>query len=301
MRTIQLTVLMATRNGEHVLPRTLESYRRIVAPAVGWKIVIVDNGSTDSTPKIIESFKKDLPLEILQQPISGKNRALNSGIAAVEGHLVVLTDDDAIPDPSFLQAWAKFLESRGDYELFGGLIEPLFETAPEKWLIETRMHFALMFSERNLPEGPTDADGIYGPNMAVRMSIFDSGFRFDEILGPNALDPDYPMGGETEFCRRVAESGAGCWFAREPLVEHIVRAERLTESAWAQRAYRCGLGRAYQMWKRGQIVAPPSPSLIQRLAMLSPVAEHRFKSLPVYHLARGFRDECKRREAKTAH
>src|ERR1700733_8012236 len=101
MPSIELTVLFATRNGEHVLPRTLGGYRRLSAPAVGWKIVVVDNGSTDATPAIIQSFARDLPLQTLRQPVAGKSRALNTGLAAVEGRLLVLTDDDAIPSPSF--------------------------------------------------------------------------------------------------------------------------------------------------------------------------------------------------------
>src|SRR5689334_13990131 len=105
MRAVQMTVLLATRNGEHVLPRTLDGYRRAAAPSLDWELVVVDNGSTDRTPEILKSFEAMLPLRVLQQSISGKNRSLNAGIQAVEGSLLVLTDDDAIPQSSFLTAW----------------------------------------------------------------------------------------------------------------------------------------------------------------------------------------------------
>ena len=105
MSKTELTVLMACRNGERVLPRTLEGYRRLEAPPVGWKLLIVDNGSSDATSEIIDSFTRDLPIEILREPVPGKNKALNSGIPAIEGRLAVLTDDDAIPHPAFLAAW----------------------------------------------------------------------------------------------------------------------------------------------------------------------------------------------------
>jgi glucosyl-dolichyl phosphate glucuronosyltransferase len=295
MRKIEITVLMASRNGEHVLRRVLGGYREIKAPGVGWKLVIVDNGSTDSTSKIVDSFKRDLPIEVLQQPVPGKNRALNIGIAGVEGRFVIVTDDDAIPHSSFLTAWERFLEHERDCELFGGSIEPLFEIPPPNWMLETRLFFELMFSERDLPEGPIDAGEIYGPNMAIRRSVFDRGFRFDENIGPNALDPDYPMGSESEFCLRVASAGVKCWFAKEARVYHIVRAAQLMDSAWAKRAYRCGRGRAYQMWQRGEIFAVPAPSLTDRLAAFSPMAKHRMISMCALHLARGFRDECAKR------
>ena len=136
VKRIDLTVLIATRNGEHVLPRTLNGYRRLAVPSVGWKLLVVDNASTDATPDIVGSYKQDLPLDLLRQPVPGKSRALNTGLAAVEGRLVVLADDDAVPAPGFLDAWAEYLERKGCYGLFGGSIEPLFEVPPPKWLIE---------------------------------------------------------------------------------------------------------------------------------------------------------------------
>ena len=47
MRDVQLTVLLATRNRQHLLARVLEGYRRASVPPVRWKLLIVDNGSTD--------------------------------------------------------------------------------------------------------------------------------------------------------------------------------------------------------------------------------------------------------------
>lgn len=177
MSGVEMTVLLATRNGEYVLPRTLGGYRRVSAPSCRWKIVVVDNGSTDATREVLRSFESHLPLQVLQQPIPGKNRSLNTGIDAVEGSLLILTDDDAIPHSSFLIAWEKYLTIRKDYELFGGTIEPLFEVPAPRWMMESR-YFAMMFSERALPEGPVFPNAIYGPNMAVRVLSCATWFSF---------------------------------------------------------------------------------------------------------------------------
>jgi glycosyltransferase involved in cell wall biosynthesis len=303
MSNAAITVLLATRNGEHVLPRVLAGYRRAVAPTAGWNMVIVDNGSTDATAQIIEAARAELPLDILNQPVAGKNRALNTGIEAAFGRLVLLVDDDAIPRPTFLTAWAKYLETNLDYELFGGTIDPLFETAPPDWMLKGDLP-AMLFAERKLPEGPTAWDAIFGPNMAVRKSVFDSGLRFDENIGPNALDDVYPTGGESEFCRRVAQRGARSWFAQEPAVQHIVRPVQLTMAMFIKRAYRTGRARAYIMWKDGKLetanVARPGMwerfrQLYRlRLKMFSPWPD-RVEVLRAYHVARGFRDECVKR------
>jgi GT2 family glycosyltransferase len=254
--------------------------------------VIVDNGSSDSTPPILRAFARHLPLEVLEELKPGKNRALNVGIGALEGELFIITDDDAVPTSSFLQAWERYLHRCGKFELFGGRIEPYFEVPPPRWLLKSRNYFPMMFAERDLTEGAVAPEDIYGCNMAVRASVFARGFRFADNIGPNWANPNYPMGGETEFCRRVARSGASCWFAREPKVQHIVRPSQYCESAFARRAYRCGRGRAHLMLEEGRTMAAPGVSLLDRLAMVSPLRQHRLRFLCAYHLARGFHDEC---------
>src|SRR5688572_2106824 len=177
-----LSVMLATRNGANVLPRTLEGYCRAAPPADRWQLIIVDNGSTDDTVAIVASFAGRLPIELISHPAAGKNRALNAGLSAAKGQLLVLTDDDAVPHVTFLQAWERMLDFDPGYELFGGRIEPLFEAPPPDWLMRSRLLFAMMFAERDLPEGPVPADEVYGPNMAVRTAVFERGHRFAENI-----------------------------------------------------------------------------------------------------------------------
>src|SRR6476659_1134068 len=95
MSDAQLTVLLATRDRAPVLARVLDGFRRVEAPPVAWKLVVVDNGSKDGTSDVIDSVRRDLPLELLHESLPGKNRALNRGLDALEGRLVIVTDDDA--------------------------------------------------------------------------------------------------------------------------------------------------------------------------------------------------------------
>ena len=92
-----------------------------------------------------------------------------------------------LPIPSFLQAWAKFLDTKLDYELLGGSIIPLFETPPQSWLVADQHLCTLLFGQRDLPEGPVEPAKSFGGNMAVRRSVFNSGFRFKEDIGQTDL------------------------------------------------------------------------------------------------------------------
>jgi len=286
-----LTVLAATRNGEAVLGQTLTAFSTAERPDIPWQMVVVNNGSTDATGSILDEHSARLPLRVVTHPTPGKNAALNAALEACDGDLIVIVDDDVLPDRDFLRAWSRYLDERTEHTLLGGRIAPYFEGTPPAWLLKDRRHHALMFGERDLPEGPTEPGEIYGGNMAVRRSVFDSGFRFDEAIGPNRDNPNYRMGSETEFLRRVGRSGATAWFAQQPLVHHIVRERQWSERAWIERAYRNGLGRAHLMLKEGRQMRPPRVTLADRLAALSPFAAHRLPALSALNLARGFADE----------
>src|SRR5215470_9345199 len=113
-----LTVLMATYNRAGLLPEVLNTYSRLEPPDGGWKLVIVDNGSTDQTKETIKSFSSRLPITYLTELKRGKSAAVNTGLASVSGDLVVFTDDDVLPHPHWLNEMRSAADSRLSYSVF---------------------------------------------------------------------------------------------------------------------------------------------------------------------------------------
>jgi glycosyltransferase involved in cell wall biosynthesis len=236
-----LTVLLATRNGERTLPAVLESHCRLASPAGGWKFVIVDNGSTDQTRDVVATFTERLPLTYLYEPSSGKNAALNTGIAAISGDLVVFTDDDTWPRPDWLLRMRTLADSRPEFAIFGGAVVPRWEVPPPDWILSwVPLGPAYTISDPSLVEGPITVGQIFGPNMAVRAHIFRAGYRFDPSMGPRG--PRYPMGGETELVKRLSEAGFRAWYCPHAVVEHFVCREHLDRPWILARAMRFGRG-----------------------------------------------------------
>src|SRR6266496_992116 len=93
-----VTVLIAAYNEAAVIEKTLRSVRESRHPAL--EVVVVDDGSTDGTRDILHRIAATWPaLRVIQGRHGGKARALNSGLAAARGEVVVTFDADTVVLP----------------------------------------------------------------------------------------------------------------------------------------------------------------------------------------------------------
>jgi glycosyltransferase involved in cell wall biosynthesis len=236
-----LTVLIATRNGRRILPGVLEAYGRVQSPAGGFKLVVVDNGSTDGTSELEARFRDRLPLTWLAELKPGKNAALNRGLSAVEGDLVVFADDDAFPRPDLLVLMRAAADEHPAFSIFGGAVVPRWEVPPPEWLLRwVPPGPVFSLTPPTLEEGPTGPQNVFGPNMAVRSQVFEAGHRFDPAIGPRGTH--YPMGSETEFVRRLVRQGHMAWHVAGAVSEHFIREFQMQPSWIRGRAVRFGRG-----------------------------------------------------------
>lgn len=236
-----LTVIMASRNGAGWLKETLDAFAALHSPEGGWKLVVVDNGSTDRTSAVVRGFQQRLPLTALHQARPGKNAALNLALEEAEGDLVVFTDDDVLPDPDWLLQLRQAAADFPDTGVFGGRIDPCWPRPPARWITDL-VPLGLVYSltvERE--DGPCDPQWIWGPNMMVRSALLEGGHRFDEEVGPDGTMA-YRMGSETTFTKELAAQGARCRHVARARVRHMIRPFQMKRSWILGRAFRAGRG-----------------------------------------------------------
>lgn len=238
-----LTVLLATKTRAAILRDTLEAFCRLQRPSSGWKVVTVDNGSTDKTPAVLASFASRLPLQVVSQPTGGKNAALNAGLDFVEGDLTVLTDDDTLPRPNWLTELRKAAEARPEYSIFGGPVLPRWESTPPRWVqwLPEKAGPVYTLTDPSQSEGPIRPPQVFGPNMAVRTAVFQSGARFDRTIGPGSAG--YAMGSESQLTGMLGRLGHKSWYVRGAVVEHVIRNDQMCIPWVLKRAMRYGRGR----------------------------------------------------------
>lgn len=233
---------MATWNGAGWIAQCLDSFCAMETPVGGYKLVIIDNASTDGTVDIVRTYMDRLPITLLFQPKPGKNRALNLGLEHIEGDLLVFTDDDVIVTPDWLVQWRRAADQFPESDIYSGSIKPHWRKPPPEWLLEI-INVAMVYGltgERH-QAGPVGTSLIFGANMMIRTSYFADGRRFDETIGPNGTET-FAMGGETDFTDLSDAQKTRCWFVSQPTVYHIIRETQIDPEWVAGRYIRSGHG-----------------------------------------------------------
>lgn len=245
------TILIATYNRATLLGETLDSLRRLkVSPGRQWEVLVVDNNSTDDTRTVVERHAADfpVPLRYLFEARQGRSSALNAGIAASDGEVIAMTDDDVIVDERWLDAACNvLLEKDGAIAYAGGPVEPIWEIDPPVWLDLTRGDLwgtiaiqdhgdrAFVYEEaRRVP---------LGANMAARRSLFAAIGHFRADLGRSSgrlvLGQEVP-----ELLMRARAAGLRGMYLPAMRVRHHIPAKRLTRAYFRRWWFGKGVSRA---------------------------------------------------------
>ena len=104
--TTSYSVVIPTHRRPETLFRVLEALGRQEGPP-GFEVVVVDDGSGDSTAERLRAFRSSYPLRSFSQANSGPAGARNRGVAESHGDVVVFLGDDTVPEPAFLAVHAR--------------------------------------------------------------------------------------------------------------------------------------------------------------------------------------------------
>jgi len=111
-----VSILLPVRNEEFHLPAALDSLFR--QSLKDWELIAVDDGSTDSTPAILErAARRDPRVRRIRSDGRGLVAALNAGLEACRAPLLARMDGDDLSHPRRLELQAAFLEENPDVGL----------------------------------------------------------------------------------------------------------------------------------------------------------------------------------------
>jgi glycosyltransferase involved in cell wall biosynthesis len=111
----RVSVLMSVYNGERYLRETIDS---IIAQTFNdFEFIIVDDGSTDRTPKILDSYDDPRIVRLHNPKNIGLTRSLNKGLRLARGEFVARQDVGDVSFPERLEAQANYFRRHRDIGL----------------------------------------------------------------------------------------------------------------------------------------------------------------------------------------
>ena len=214
------SVVIPARNAARTLPATLTALRGQTYPADRLEVIVVDDGSTDATGEVAAAGGA----RVLRQAPAGPAAARNRGAAAATGDIILFTDADCTPTPTWV---ARMLAPFADPAVAG--VKGAYRTRQRSLVARfAQVEFADRY--RRQLRGPT-IDLVDSYAAAFRRSVF---------VGAGGFDARFPAANneDVELSYRLAEAGARLVFAPGAIVYH-------QHPATLRRYLRVKLGRGY--------------------------------------------------------
>ena len=189
---ILVSVVIPTYNRAAKVVEAIESVRAQTHSR--WEIIVVDDGSTDSTPDdIARGFGKDSRVRYVAQANRGASAARNRGIALAKGEVIAFLDSDDLYFPGFLAAHLSVYQNHPSADVVfsdlekqtGGEIRPRFmeRTLVFREIIEHLGPGDVLVLRRDLMKQVLLQEiPIKMPGTTVRSKVFRSYGLFDEEI-----------------------------------------------------------------------------------------------------------------------
>lgn len=131
MEKPKITVLMPVFNGEKYIKYAIDSI--LNQSFKDFELLIIDDGSTDDTLNIIQSFKDKRIKTVRNNKNLGLIASLNIGLEKSEGEYIARMDSDDICPSHRLEKQLNFLHNNDDYAICGSNIRVFGKEKDEIW------------------------------------------------------------------------------------------------------------------------------------------------------------------------
>lgn len=111
MKENLISIVTPMYNGEKYVEETINSVLKQTYP--NWEMIIVDDGSKDNGPAIVEKFAQaDNRIKLIRQKNAGSSAARNNGLKNIQGRYVSFLDSDDFWEPNFLEEQLNFIKEK---------------------------------------------------------------------------------------------------------------------------------------------------------------------------------------------
>ncbi len=277
---MKASVIIPTCNRAAQLERTLQSVLTIDFDPQQYEVIVVDNGSTDRTPQIIEEAAQRHPsrnLRSVYDAVPGLLTGRHRGAAEAKSDILVFVDDDIAASPNWLSAIVGAFTRYPHIALVGGKCLPNYEKEPPAWVTSFWKEapgggrYMGELSLCDLGDIPKEIDPmfVWGLNFSIRkQSLYELGGFHPDNIAPQFQH--FQGDGETGISLAMKARGMKAFYHPEALVYHEVPADRMTVGYFDRRYFYQGVCNSYSMLRRsaaGSETVPNSSENVIRSAV----------------------------------
>jgi lipopolysaccharide/colanic/teichoic acid biosynthesis glycosyltransferase/GT2 family glycosyltransferase len=245
-----ITVIVPAKDAAQTISECLQAIMHQDGLQLGhdYEVIVVDDGSTDRTAEIAESFS----VQVIRQPNAGPAAARNHGAREAGGSILVFTDADCAPSPNWLKTLTQPLSDPGVVGVKGAYLTHQNGLVPRFVQLE--------YAYKDLRTGRLPAiDFIDTYSAAYRKDIFLQNGGFDESFLSPAVE-------DIEFSFRLARKGYRMIFEPQASVFHY-HDRNLAE--YIQRKFKIGYWGAYMLgWSSEKMLSDSHTAPTQRLEVM---------------------------------
>ncbi|MGN0364336.1 MAG: glycosyltransferase family 2 protein [Suilimivivens sp.] len=254
---MKLSIIIPTKNRAELLDKMLDSLLQQTVSKEEFEVIVIDNGSIDSTQSICSSRKRDFPhFKYIFEKRTGLHFARNRGFLESKSKYLLFADDDVIGFPTWIEGIVEGLENE-NVALVGGNVIPKFEKEKPVWFKEFliyRDNFHIMSQLSviwtNVQENKfTNPLYIFGCNFGVKREVLENcgGFHPDGMPSNLLM---YRGDGESYVSQFVGEHGLKAMFVPKASVYHMMPSERITVSYLKKRGKCDGISGIYTILRQ---------------------------------------------------
>ena len=200
MKDSFVSVIIPAFNAEKTVESCIRSLLNQQYPKSRYEIIVIDNGSTDNTLKILQKFRRTI--RILNEGKRGSYAARNKGIKHVKGDIIAFTDSDCIADKNWLQSITNAFQNKL-INLVGGNIKSFRNSSHLLRYCNKFCHSQKYNINSTVPFFTT-------ANMAVKKEVFNMQIFNDALHS----------GGDVEFCSGLIKNKDEVFYEPSAVVWH---------------------------------------------------------------------------------
>lgn len=202
----EVSVIVPVYNESAVIRDCIEALQNQTYASEKYEVLVVDNGSSDETPTIVEESDATL---LKETDVQGSYAARNTGLGHTSRDVIAFTDADCTPRPEWIECGVDALIEQ-DADLAAGKIE--FESSPSPCASE---QFDMAFNLKS-DEAVTSGKAPTA-NLFVKREVVDDIGQFPT---------DFRSGGDSYWTSRSTDVGYSIAYAPDAVVSHPTREMR---------------------------------------------------------------------------